>query len=1050
MTRSPSLRSKVLKPVSSLPELQETIATLQRISPESLFLYRGQTHLYGRVQSSKSRNPQVVNREVQAGWRALACAVLGISYAEGSVRRAEAILQHYGAPTHYVDLTHDFRIAAWFALHQAKRDFQLFVGTCMREIPYICYERIKSDFGYILVFAFPDAAELENSDLLFSLETLPKDFVRPARQKGWLMFDQPPIVPIPNDYWICSIPVVTKSFKTDLSPDYLFPGPDQDPAFKAFATLPYVQIPFAYFPSATKESVSAEKCSHNTYCFASRALDLPEYLKSPTDEAVNHKWEDFTIFEPDPMRMWRNWRSELDSQYAGLTGNIASATKITIAPMAFTLLGTEASSNCSWPSVDSNDILFTFAGLDHDKAVEHGPPYRGVWLHREGDLILEVPIESDHNIMSTTPGHGYMFRGGQLVRVPIAPCCPCGNPESHDQRVFSVLQISKLVREGKLIFLPHPRLSGLGWFLVLSPHESSHIQPAVDSFHRVLRAVLGKVDGKTNEMDTDESTKLQAIKSGSEKAFNKAKLISSDDDRWHLVVSQIKQTMAPHMLADELGSAVVERQVVIYIPERLSLHDGLPEGSILYLWPTVFGPIVTFSFFRRCGEKVESFRTYWKPSDARINCAKNEPTLVAYVNQDNSSITRLVEADLRPVTNLVAQNPGEVLYVDDFEAARLLTMDNLNKPTAESRPEHWLRHGFITRLAQELDEAIRCIVENELDETIHNEAHRLKAQGLGDCYKAFPCHQDVYAFCESQLANEHDHLLRPFIEVNDASTKADAQTLGYQLQQIMICALYSVNLTRGGTCIPSYDSRGQLDIVELDPNLLGQKAKSFWQNLPWTIIHLYRETIGAAGFPADICGFYEQVPVWQGGIKEGQALAKKLLAEAVATKLEILPERLFFSIEQGGILAAVRLREFGDEVLATFYDPLGGFIQGSINPKGSNWKLNMHTPASVYSEFHKSLEQTGVFEGLFDADRERVYHERFNLWIRQIEVGIGVFLATLLRDFCAGDGRKSASPQKSMRKVKTSAPKLLTFPRIRYPTKVYDHKSDQASQKRTE
>jgi hypothetical protein len=112
--------------------------------------------------------------------------------------------------------------------------------------------------------------------------------------------------------------------------------------------------------------------------------------------------------------------------------------------------------------------------------------------------------------------------------------------------------------------------------------------------------------------------------------------------------------------------------------------------------------------------------------------------------------------------------------------------------------------------------------------------------------------------------------------------------------------------------------------------------------------------------------------------------------------------------------------------------------------------LNMHTPASVYSEFHKSLEQTAVFERLSDADRERVYHERFNLRIRQIEVGIGVFLATLLRDFCAGNRRKSASPQKSMRKVKTSAPKLMTFPRVRYPTKVHDDKSDQASQKRTE
>jgi hypothetical protein len=368
MTQQPRLQSKALAPVSSLPELQETIAILQRIRPKSLFLFRGQTQLYKQIHSSKSRNPQAVNRDVQAGWRALACEMVGISYAEGSARLAEAILQHYGAPTHYVDLTHDFRVAAWFALHNAKRNTQRFIGTCMREFAYICYERIESEFGYVLVLVFPDAATLVNSELLFSLETLPQNFVRPARQKGWLMFDQPPIVPRPNDFWIYSIPIVNESFRTDLTSDYLFPGPDHDPAFKFFSTLPYVQIPLAYFPSPTKESGSPEDRSHETFCFASRALDLPEYLKSATDEAVNHKWEDFTIFEPDPMRMWRNWRSELGSQYSGLSGNIGSATKITIAPKSFSLLRAEAAPDCSWPSVDSDDILFTFAGLDHDKS----------------------------------------------------------------------------------------------------------------------------------------------------------------------------------------------------------------------------------------------------------------------------------------------------------------------------------------------------------------------------------------------------------------------------------------------------------------------------------------------------------------------------------------------------------------------------------------------------------------------------------------------------------------------------------------------------------
>lgn len=597
MTLGPYLSPNVSKPVSSLPELQETIAGLQRVYPGFQFLYRGQTELHERVRSSKSRGPQAVNPEVQAGWRALACGMLGLPYAEGSTRFAEAILQHYGAPTHYVDLTHDPRVAAWFALHRAKQDTQLYAGTCFREVTYICYDRIDSEHGYVLVFAFPDAASLAKLDLLFPLEGLPANFVRPVRQKGWLMLDQPPIVPSPNQFWISSIPIICRSFTTDLTCDYLFPGPDQDPAFKALATLPYVQVPVSYFRSEPQKTCSREEDSYEKFCFASRALALPEYLRSPTGEAINHKWEDFVIFEPDPMRMWKNWRSELSDTYPELTGNIGLSTKITIAPSAFSLLTAEANALCSWPSAGSNDILFTFAALDHDKVTEHGPTYNGVWLHREGDLILEIPIVSDENVMSTTPGHGYLLREGRLSRVPVAKSCTCDQPQSHDRRVFSVLQISRLVKDGKLLFLPHPRLSKLGWFVVLSPRESLFMKGSVDSFHRIIQAVHAGLAKPSSELHADEEAYLETIRRDSKKAFEEAKSVSSDDDRWHLASGELRQAVAHEILGDELESAIVGRQLVIYIPEYHLASTELPSQAILYLWQTAFGPIATFSFY---------------------------------------------------------------------------------------------------------------------------------------------------------------------------------------------------------------------------------------------------------------------------------------------------------------------------------------------------------------------------------------------------------------------------------------------------------------------
>lgn len=182
-----------------------------------------------------------------------------------------------------------------------------------------------------------------------------------------------------------------------------------------------------------------------------------------------------------------------------------------------------------------------------------------------------------------------------------------------------------------------------------------------------------------------------------------------------------------------------------------------------------------------------------------------------------------------------------------------------------------------------------------------------------------------------------------------------------------------------------------------------------------------------------------------------KALAKQLLADAVAAKAAVIPDGAFFSIEQGGTLAAVRLREFGDEILATFYDRLGGFIQASINPRYGDWKLNMHPSISVKVGFHKTLERSRVFEEVPESDRGSVYDKRFDLWIQQIEVGVGIFFATLVRDLWVADRRKRVFPQKLVtKKVKTHHPDQLSpvvveLPRVRYVAEISEQASDRAS-----
>jgi hypothetical protein len=635
--------------------------------------------------------------------------------------------------------------------------------------------------------------------------------------------------------------------------------------------------------------------------------------------------------------------------------------------------------------------------------------------------------------MSTTPGHGYLLRDGRLSRVRITNSCRCDAPESHDLRVFSVLQISRLVKDGKLLFLPHPRLSKLGWFVVLSPHESLLLQPSVDSFHRIIRA-MGK---DSSGLNADEKSYLKTIERYSKEAFEEASSVSSDDERWHIVSSELQQANGHAILPDELGSGVVGRQLVIYITEDRLATTDLPHKAILYLWPTVFGPITTFSFYWRHERKVKTLRAYFESDDPKIDCAKQKPTLFAFVSLKKRSIARLSEANLRPIAHLVGASPQDVPCVRDFAAARLWAMDNLNSPSPQSSPEDWLRHGYIKRLAEEIREAIACIADNALAESIPSEAERMQVQGLKDCYRTFPYQQDVYAFCKAKLARKFDHFLRPFFEIHDLCIKAEAPRLGYQLQQLMTSALYSVEMTQSGTCIPSYDPKGGLDIVKIDADFLGPEAKSFWENLPWTAMHMYRETIGPKGFPAEMNAFYEGMPSWQGDVEEGKATVKQMMTEAFAKKSAVIRSGTYVAIDGGGLLVGVRLGEIDGEVMATFYDSLGGFVQASMNPGHGEWKLHTHSTASVQFRFCQRLQESGTFDGLSDVGRIQIADEQFDLWIERIELGIGASLAALIREFWSAERSEIALPQVSTPGNASSVDAAeIDLPRVRYVTQI--------------
>ena len=189
-------------------------------------------------------------------------------------------------------------------------------------------------------------------------------------------------------------------------------------------------------------------------------LSIPEYFEN--NDGYDHKWDDVTLFEPTPVRLWRGWNFDLSSRDPQLIGDIANATKITIGYRAKAFL--EASeAGFGWPDVGTDDIFFSFAEMGHDKVIDHGPEYHGIWLHRVGAQLYETTTIADYDQLAMAPGLSYELKADQIVRKEWSGDCPCGDVAKHLNPVMAVLRIPELVRKGDLFFLPHPVVPG--WYV---------------------------------------------------------------------------------------------------------------------------------------------------------------------------------------------------------------------------------------------------------------------------------------------------------------------------------------------------------------------------------------------------------------------------------------------------------------------------------------------------------------------------------------------------------------------------------------------------------
>jgi hypothetical protein len=139
-----------------------------------------------------------------------------------SVRR-HLILQHYGAPTPFVDVTHDVRIAEWFALHQISVQEDGLSSGGMVDPPY----REPAIFVFLTLdglVPIVDTGQL----------TTPEEALRPHRQACAVLGGAGNLYRNAASRFIALKIKFADAFRPANLPTarHLFPGPDEDPMLK--------------------------------------------------------------------------------------------------------------------------------------------------------------------------------------------------------------------------------------------------------------------------------------------------------------------------------------------------------------------------------------------------------------------------------------------------------------------------------------------------------------------------------------------------------------------------------------------------------------------------------------------------------------------------------------------------------------------------------------------------------------------------------------------------------------------------------------------------
>jgi hypothetical protein len=395
-------------------------------------LYRGQSNDYGSETQSGMRTS--FNRHgclppTMVKWSHYAEFVLRQLLPDPDVIKAielpQAVLQHYGWRSFFLDASTSPAVSAWFAGHSWSSNHTFdFVEDCFEDFVILRRQRAQYEaaegIGFLYVLSAP---ELRRAGVpLHDLSVLEVGDARPQAQKAQL------IGPLYDDLSrscvtarIAAPRAIMRAFAAQHGyrvTEDLFPGPDRDPILRLFLSLPWIQL-----------DLSTEAGKSNLEFYA-RVIELPEYHHQPLQKHLPAK---YALFRHERLSTL-NLNTDITF---GAVPPVALIGRYNEAPPVFPNV-TALVRRKRRVAFEVDELIW----IPETVTCNHWG--KGLLVEiREGDLIAVCDLVVSHagrKLPGLGSNAGWSYRAeadGRWTRVPTYDC-PCGHEWRHRRHLESL------------------------------------------------------------------------------------------------------------------------------------------------------------------------------------------------------------------------------------------------------------------------------------------------------------------------------------------------------------------------------------------------------------------------------------------------------------------------------------------------------------------------------------------------------------------------------------------------------------------------------------